>query len=57
MTDSTPSPPLLEARDGTTLVLTLNATARRNALSMPLRAALIEAFDGPSTIPACLPSC
>ncbi len=39
------APPLLEARDGATLLLTLNYAARRNALSMPLRAALIEAFD------------
>jgi enoyl-CoA hydratase/carnithine racemase len=39
------APPLLEARDGPTLLLTLNYTARRNALSMPLRAALIDAFD------------
>jgi enoyl-CoA hydratase/carnithine racemase len=38
-------PPLLEARDGATLLLTLNYTARRNALSMPLRAALIDALD------------
>ena len=38
-------PSLLEARDGPTLTLTLNATQRRNALSMPLRAALIEALD------------
>jgi enoyl-CoA hydratase/carnithine racemase len=36
---------LLEVRDGSTLVLTLNYTERRNALSMPLRAALIDAFD------------
>jgi enoyl-CoA hydratase/carnithine racemase len=39
------APPLLETRDGTTLLLTLNYTERRNALSMPLRAALIDAFD------------
>jgi len=46
MTDSTQgAPPLLEARDGATVVLTLNATERRNALSMPLRASLIEALD------------
>src|ERR1700723_919441 len=44
MTDATP-PPLLEARDGATLLLTLNYTQRRNALSIPLRAALIDAFD------------
>jgi enoyl-CoA hydratase/carnithine racemase len=46
MTDQTQgTAPLLQARDGTTLTLTLNATHRRNALSMPLRAALIEALD------------
>jgi enoyl-CoA hydratase/carnithine racemase len=38
-------PILLAERDAGTLILTLNYTARRNALSMPLRAALIEAFD------------
>ena len=38
-------PPLLEARDGPTLLLTLNTTERRNALSMALRAALIDALD------------
>jgi enoyl-CoA hydratase/carnithine racemase len=36
-------PILLAERDAGTLILTLNYTARRNALSMPLRAALIEA--------------
>jgi 2-(1,2-epoxy-1,2-dihydrophenyl)acetyl-CoA isomerase len=36
---------LLTEQDGATLVLTLNYTARRNALSMPLRAALIAAID------------
>jgi 2-(1,2-epoxy-1,2-dihydrophenyl)acetyl-CoA isomerase len=46
MTDVTQAgAPLLETRDGTTLILTLNYTERRNALSMPLRAALIEALD------------
>lgn len=39
------APVLLEARDGATQVLTLNYTARRNALSMPLRAALTEAVN------------
>ena len=36
---------LLSARDGATLTLTLNYVERRNALSMPLRAALIAALD------------
>jgi 2-(1,2-epoxy-1,2-dihydrophenyl)acetyl-CoA isomerase len=39
------APVLLTERDGATLVLTLNYTERRNALSMPLRAALVEAFE------------
>jgi 2-(1,2-epoxy-1,2-dihydrophenyl)acetyl-CoA isomerase len=37
--------PVLTDRDGSTLILTMNNTARRNALSMPLRAALIEALE------------
>jgi 2-(1,2-epoxy-1,2-dihydrophenyl)acetyl-CoA isomerase len=46
MNDATPSAPvLLEARDGATLTLTLNYTQRRNALSMPLRAALTAALS------------
>jgi 1,4-dihydroxy-2-naphthoyl-CoA synthase len=46
MTDLVPgAPPLLETRDGATLLLTLNDIERRNAVSMPLRAAPIEAFD------------
>ena len=36
---------LIEARHGTTIVLTLNLPARRNALAMPMREALIEALD------------
>ncbi|MBC7636899.1 MAG: enoyl-CoA hydratase/isomerase family protein [Acetobacteraceae bacterium] len=36
---------LIEARDGATVVLTLNQPARRNALAMPMREALIEALD------------
>lgn len=43
MNDSTPV--LIEASDGATLILTLNYTQRRNALSMPLRAALAAALD------------
>ena len=39
------APVLLAARDGATLVLTLNNTARRNALSMPIRVALTEALQ------------
>lgn len=45
MNDTAAAPVLLEARDGATLTLTLNYTARRNALSMPLRAALTAALD------------
>lgn len=40
-----PAAPVQETRDGATLVLTLNNPARRNALSMPLRTALIDAFE------------
>jgi 2-(1,2-epoxy-1,2-dihydrophenyl)acetyl-CoA isomerase len=36
-------PILIEGRDGPVLVLTMNAPERRNALSVPLRAALIDA--------------
>lgn len=36
---------LLRARDEATLILTLNTPARRNALSMDLRTALIAAFE------------
>jgi 2-(1,2-epoxy-1,2-dihydrophenyl)acetyl-CoA isomerase len=39
------APTLIEARDGTTVVLTLNNPQRRNALAMPLREALIAAFE------------
>lgn len=45
MGDSAAEPVLVEARDGATLTLTLNYTARRNALSMPLRVALTQAID------------
>lgn len=40
-----PTSLLRKDRDGATLVLTLDYTARRNALSMPLRTALIDAFE------------
>jgi 2-(1,2-epoxy-1,2-dihydrophenyl)acetyl-CoA isomerase len=46
---------LLEARDGGTVVLTLNNPARRNALSLPLRAALaaaLERLEGDRTVRA-----
>jgi 2-(1,2-epoxy-1,2-dihydrophenyl)acetyl-CoA isomerase len=45
MTDRAQAPVLVETRDATTVVLTLNNTERRNALSMALRQALIDAFD------------
>jgi enoyl-CoA hydratase/carnithine racemase len=46
MNDSAATVPMLtEARDGTTVVLTLNNPQRRNALAMPLREALIAAFE------------
>jgi 2-(1,2-epoxy-1,2-dihydrophenyl)acetyl-CoA isomerase len=40
-----PEPRLLSERQGTVLVLTLDHPARRNALAMPIRFALIEALD------------
>lgn len=43
------APGVLEARDGSTLIITLNYPARRNALSMPIRAALIDAFEHAET--------
>ena len=39
------APGVLETRDGTTLVITLDHPTRRNALSMPIREALIAAFE------------
>ena len=45
MNDVAAPPPLIEARDGPTVVLTLNYPQRRNALSMRLREALIAAFE------------
>jgi enoyl-CoA hydratase/carnithine racemase len=43
--------PVLTHRDGSILTLTLNNTARRNALSMPLREALIDALERAETEP------
>ena len=46
MNDGTAAvPTLIEQRDGTTIVLTLNNPQRRNALAMPLREGLIAAFE------------
>ena len=45
MNDAPAAAAVIEQRDGATLILTLNNTARRNALSMPIRVALIEAFE------------
>jgi len=39
------APLLIEARDGATVVLTLNNPQRRNALAMPVREGLIAAFE------------
>lgn len=36
---------LSQSRDGTTVILTLDYPARRNALAMPMRQALIDAFE------------
>ncbi len=46
-------PVLLQERDGPVLILTLNYPERRNALSLPLRAALIEALTAAMAEPAC----
>ena len=43
------APTLIEERDGTTIVLTLNNPQRRNALAMPLREGLIAAFESIET--------
>jgi enoyl-CoA hydratase/carnithine racemase len=45
MNDAASSPTLIEARDGATVVLTLNNPQRRNALAMPVREGLIAAFE------------
>jgi enoyl-CoA hydratase/carnithine racemase len=45
MNDVSAAPMLTEARDGATVVLTLNNPQRRNALAMPLREGLIAAFE------------
>ncbi|MDW8445187.1 MAG: enoyl-CoA hydratase/isomerase family protein [Acetobacteraceae bacterium] len=39
------APPVLVAREGPLAILTLNAPAKRNALSMAMRAMLAEAFE------------
>ena len=41
----TDAPIVLESRQGTTAILTLNRPERRNALSMPMREALLAATD------------
>lgn len=43
---------LTQGRDGATAVLTLDYPARRNALAMPMRQALIEAFESMEGDPA-----
>lgn len=45
MADDTPGPPLRESREGATAILTLARPARRNALSLAMREALIAAFE------------
>jgi 2-(1,2-epoxy-1,2-dihydrophenyl)acetyl-CoA isomerase len=45
MNDATDAPVVTESRDGAVAILTLNLPARRNALSLPMRAALIAALD------------
>ncbi len=37
---------LTEARDGATVILTLDQPARRNALAMPMRQAIVDAMEG-----------
>ena len=43
---------LTQGRDGATAVLTLDYPARRNALAMPMRQALIDAFESMESDPA-----
>jgi 2-(1,2-epoxy-1,2-dihydrophenyl)acetyl-CoA isomerase len=43
---------LTQGRDGATAVLTLDYPARRNALAMPMRQALVDAFDSLEGDPA-----
>jgi 2-(1,2-epoxy-1,2-dihydrophenyl)acetyl-CoA isomerase len=45
MADSPHSPPLRESREGSTAILTLDQPSRRNALSITMRCALIDAFE------------
>ena len=45
MNDAPDAQVVTEARDGAVAILTLNYPARRNALSLPLRAALVAALD------------
>ena len=46
-----------EERDGAVLVLTLDYPARRNALAMPLRTAMLEALERAIGDRACAPWC
>lgn len=43
---------LTQSRDGTTVILTLDYPARRNALAMPMRQAMIDAFETMESDPA-----
>lgn len=45
MADTVPAPLLRESREGATAILTLDQPARRNALSVAMRRALLEAFE------------
>ncbi len=45
MADNPPGPVLCESREGATAILTLDQPARRNALSVAMRRALIDAFE------------
>jgi enoyl-CoA hydratase/carnithine racemase len=45
MADAVPAAMLRESRDGATAILTLDQPARRNALSLAMRTALIGAFE------------
>ena len=51
--DSSKSAPLLVTRDGAVAILALNEPAKRNALTMDLRLALLEALDELIADPAC----
>ena len=52
-TDAATSPPVLVTRDGTVAILALNEPARRNALTMDLRHALLAALDDAIADPQC----